>query len=68
MEESTNVTPVTEIFMFDSGTHITVLNGPILALDRDQGINAVVTYQLVGMATDFFIINNRTGKRVQLTV
>ncbi|XP_015278377.1 PREDICTED: cadherin-23 [Gekko japonicus] len=43
------------------GTHITVLNGPILALDRDQGINAVVTYQLLGMAKDLFIINNRTG-------
>ncbi|KAF7247329.1 Cadherin-23 [Varanus komodoensis] len=43
------------------GTHVTVLNGPILALDNDQGINAVVTYQLLGTATDLFIIDNRTG-------
>ncbi|XP_060130890.1 cadherin-23 isoform X1 [Zootoca vivipara] len=43
------------------GTRITVLNGPILALDNDQGINAVVTYQLLGTATDLFSINNRTG-------
>ncbi|KAJ6657745.1 hypothetical protein lerEdw1_001932 [Lerista edwardsae] len=44
-----------------SGTRITVLNGPILALDNDQGINAVVTYHLIGTAADMFIINKRTG-------
>uniref|UniRef100_A0A8D0BYG7 Cadherin-23 n=1 Tax=Salvator merianae TaxID=96440 RepID=A0A8D0BYG7_SALMN len=43
------------------GTHITVLNGPVLALDSDQGINAVVTYQLLGTANNLFVINNRTG-------
>ncbi|XP_061491222.1 cadherin-23 isoform X10 [Rhineura floridana] len=43
------------------GTRITVLNGPILALDNDQGINAVVTYQLLGTAMGLFIIDNRTG-------
>ncbi|KFQ25395.1 Cadherin-23, partial [Merops nubicus] len=43
------------------GTLVTVLNGPILALDSDQGSNAVVTYQLLKSSLDFFIINNRTG-------
>uniref|UniRef100_A0A803SRL7 Cadherin-23 n=1 Tax=Anolis carolinensis TaxID=28377 RepID=A0A803SRL7_ANOCA len=43
------------------GTRITVLNGPILALDNDQGVNAVVTYQLLGAAVDLFSINNETG-------
>ncbi|XP_019363367.1 PREDICTED: cadherin-23 isoform X2 [Gavialis gangeticus] len=44
-----------------AGTPITVLNGPILALDNDEGINAVVTYQLLGLTEDLFVINNRTG-------
>nr|XP_032643953.1 cadherin-23 [Chelonoidis abingdonii] len=44
-----------------AGTPITVLNGPVLALDSDQGINALVRYQLLGMPTDLFIVNNRTG-------
>ncbi|XP_044881399.1 cadherin-23 isoform X12 [Mauremys mutica] len=44
-----------------AGTPITVLNGPVLALDNDQGINALVRYQLLGMPTDLFIVNNRTG-------
>ena len=38
-----------------------MLNGPILALDGDQGSNAVVTYQLLEASLDLFIINNRTG-------
>ncbi|KFP03887.1 Cadherin-23, partial [Calypte anna] len=43
------------------GTPLTVLNGPILALDADQGSNAVVTYQLLAASLDLFVINNRTG-------
>ncbi|NWU62549.1 CAD23 protein, partial [Pterocles burchelli] len=43
------------------GTPVTVLNGPILALDGDQGSNAVVTYQFLEASLDFFVINNRTG-------
>lgn len=42
-----------------------MLNGPILALDGDQGSNAVVTYQLLGTSPDLFIINNRTGEMVR---
>lgn len=38
-----------------------MLNGPILALDSDQGINAIVTYQLLEASLDFFVIDNRTG-------
>ncbi|CAM4593518.1 unnamed protein product [Caretta caretta] len=44
-----------------AGTPITVLNGPVLALDNDQGINALVKYQLLGMPMNLFIVNNRTG-------
>ncbi|KFO85328.1 Cadherin-23, partial [Buceros rhinoceros silvestris] len=43
------------------GTPVTMLNGPILALDGDQGSNAVVTYQLLEASLDLFVINNRTG-------
>ncbi|XP_064125746.1 cadherin-23 isoform X4 [Loxodonta africana] len=44
-----------------TGTPITVLNGPILALDADQDVYAVVTYQLLGAQSDLFDINNSTG-------
>uniref|UniRef100_A0A8C5U7Y6 Cadherin-23 n=1 Tax=Malurus cyaneus samueli TaxID=2593467 RepID=A0A8C5U7Y6_9PASS len=43
------------------GTLVTMLNGPILALDADEGINAVVTYQLLKASLDPFVINNKTG-------
>ncbi|XP_057259290.1 cadherin-23 isoform X5 [Pezoporus wallicus] len=43
------------------GTLVTVLNGPILALDSDQGSNAIVTYQFLEASLDFFVIDNRTG-------
>ncbi|XP_070610011.1 cadherin-23 [Erythrolamprus reginae] len=43
------------------GTPLTVINGPILALDDDKGVNAVLTYQLLGKEKNLFIINNRTG-------
>ncbi|KFP39214.1 Cadherin-23, partial [Chlamydotis macqueenii] len=44
-----------------AGTPVTVFNGPILALDGDQGSNAVVTYQLLDTSLDLFVIDNRTG-------
>ncbi|NXV11750.1 CAD23 protein, partial [Cepphus grylle] len=43
------------------GTLVTVLNGPILALDSDEGSNAVVTYQLLEAPLNFFVIDNGTG-------
>ncbi|XP_075279271.1 cadherin-23 isoform X3 [Opisthocomus hoazin] len=43
------------------GTPVTVHNGPILALDGDQGSNALVTYQLLEASLDLFVIDNRTG-------
>lgn len=61
--QSIDVIPMIETWVFNSGTRITVLNGPILALDNDQGINAVVTYHLMGTAADMFTINKRTGKK-----
>ncbi|XP_053548000.1 cadherin-23 [Bombina bombina] len=44
-----------------AGTTITVLNGPILALDNDLGPNAVVSYRLLGTQADLFTIINTTG-------
>ncbi|XP_049645214.1 cadherin-23 [Suncus etruscus] len=44
-----------------AGTPLTVLNGPILALDADLDIYAVVTYRLLGAHSDLFDIDNSTG-------
>uniref|UniRef100_A0A2I3GD30 Cadherin-23 n=1 Tax=Nomascus leucogenys TaxID=61853 RepID=A0A2I3GD30_NOMLE len=44
-----------------AGTPLTVLNGPILALDADQDIYAVVTYQLLGAQSGLFDTNSSTG-------
>ncbi|XP_023574263.1 cadherin-23 isoform X2 [Octodon degus] len=44
-----------------AGTPLTVLNGPILALDADEDVYAVVTYQLLGTHSGLFDINNVTG-------
>lgn len=44
------------------GTPLTVLNGPILALDADEDIYAVVTYQLLGAQSGLFDINSSTGE------
>uniref|UniRef100_A0A8D2JQ57 Cadherin-23 n=1 Tax=Sciurus vulgaris TaxID=55149 RepID=A0A8D2JQ57_SCIVU len=44
-----------------AGTPLTVLNGPILALDADQDVYAVVTYQLLGTESGLFDIDNSTG-------
>ncbi|XP_045147165.1 cadherin-23 isoform X2 [Echinops telfairi] len=43
------------------GTPLTMLNGPILALDADEDIYAVVTYRLLGAQSGLFHINNSTG-------
>uniref|UniRef100_A0A673BQ12 Cadherin-23 n=1 Tax=Sphaeramia orbicularis TaxID=375764 RepID=A0A673BQ12_9TELE len=44
-----------------AGSTITVLNGPVLAVDRDVGPNAVVKYQLFGTRTDLFTVDTDTG-------
>lgn len=44
------------------GTPLTVLNGPILALDADEDVYAVVTYQLLGTHSSLFDIDNSTGE------
>nr|XP_048307676.1 cadherin-23 isoform X3 [Myodes glareolus] len=44
-----------------AGTPLSVLNGPILALDADEDIYAIVTYQLLGAHSDLFDIHNSTG-------
>ncbi|XP_038390183.1 cadherin-23 isoform X1 [Canis lupus familiaris] len=44
-----------------AGTPLTVLNGPILALDADLDVYAVVTYKLLGSQSGLFDINNSTG-------
>ncbi|XP_021115236.1 cadherin-23 isoform X3 [Heterocephalus glaber] len=44
-----------------AGTPLTVVNGPILAMDADEDVYAVVTYQLLGTHSGLFDINNSTG-------
>ncbi|XP_051008445.1 cadherin-23 [Acomys russatus] len=44
-----------------AGTPLTVLNGPILALDADEDVYAIVTYKLLGVHSDLFDIDNSTG-------
>ncbi|KAF7666879.1 hypothetical protein LDENG_00090080 [Lucifuga dentata] len=44
-----------------AGSTVTVLNGPILALDKDIGPNAVVKYHLLGARVDLFTVNASTG-------
>uniref|UniRef100_A0A4W3GSP8 Cadherin-23 n=1 Tax=Callorhinchus milii TaxID=7868 RepID=A0A4W3GSP8_CALMI len=44
-----------------AGTQITLVNGPIMAHDRDEGPNGVVSYQLLGNRTDFFTIDRTSG-------
>lgn len=39
-----------------------MLNGPILALDADLDVYAVVTYQLLGAESGLFDIDNSTGE------
>lgn len=43
---------------------MTVLNGPVLAVDKDIGGNAVVKYRLLGPRVDLFTVNAETGKTV----
>ncbi|TST98568.1 Cadherin-23 [Bagarius yarrelli] len=40
-----------------TGTTVLILNGPVLATDRDIGPNAVVKYGLMGPRVDLFTIN-----------
>uniref|UniRef100_A0A8C7AU01 Cadherin-23 n=1 Tax=Neovison vison TaxID=452646 RepID=A0A8C7AU01_NEOVI len=44
-----------------AGTPLTVLNGPILALDADLDVYAVVTYKLLGSQSGLFDIDNSSG-------
>uniref|UniRef100_A0A3B3CED5 Cadherin-23 n=1 Tax=Oryzias melastigma TaxID=30732 RepID=A0A3B3CED5_ORYME len=44
-----------------AGTTVTVLNGPVLALDNDIGPYAVVKYRLLGQRVDLFTVDPNTG-------
>lgn len=44
------------------GNTVTVLNGPVLAVDNDTGTNAVVKYKLLGARMDIFTVDANTGK------
>ncbi|XP_046692113.1 cadherin-23 isoform X2 [Silurus meridionalis] len=44
-----------------TGTTVLILNGPVLATDRDIGPNAVVKYGLIGPRIDLFTINFTTA-------
>ncbi len=43
------------------GNTVTVLNGPVLAEDKDIGPNAVVKYRLLGARVDLFTVDADTG-------
>lgn len=49
-----------------SGSTVTVLNGPVLAEDKDIGPNAVVKYRLLGPRVDLFIVDSNTGNLISL--
>ncbi|KAK6328963.1 hypothetical protein J4Q44_G00009410 [Coregonus suidteri] len=44
-----------------SGSAVSVLNGPVLAEDKDIGPNAVVRYRLLGTRLDLFTVDSDTG-------
>ncbi|KAA0718279.1 Cadherin-23 Otocadherin [Triplophysa tibetana] len=44
-----------------AGTTVVILNGPVLAEDRDIGENAVVRYRLLGARVDLFSADPLTG-------
>uniref|UniRef100_A0AAY4DS48 Cadherin-23 n=1 Tax=Denticeps clupeoides TaxID=299321 RepID=A0AAY4DS48_9TELE len=44
------------------GSPVTVLNGPVLGVDKDLGQNAVVTYRLLGPRVDLFTVDSKTGE------
>uniref|UniRef100_A0A3B4TJP7 Cadherin-23 n=1 Tax=Seriola dumerili TaxID=41447 RepID=A0A3B4TJP7_SERDU len=44
-----------------AGSTVTVLNGPVLAEDKDIGPNAVVKYRLLGARVDLFTVDANTG-------
>ncbi|MEQ2278168.1 hypothetical protein XENORESO_013571, partial [Xenotaenia resolanae] len=44
-----------------AGSTVIVLNGPVLAEDKDIGPNAVVKYRLLGPRVDLFTVNSDTG-------
>ncbi|XP_056292165.1 cadherin-23 [Pseudoliparis swirei] len=44
-----------------AGAPVTVLNGPVLAEDKDIGPNAVVKYRLLGARGDLFTVEAYTG-------
>ncbi|XP_062319241.1 cadherin-23 isoform X1 [Osmerus eperlanus] len=45
-----------------AGSTVTVLNGPVLAEDRDIGPNAVVKYRMLGSRLDLFTVDANTGE------
>ncbi|XP_034464114.1 cadherin-23 isoform X1 [Hippoglossus hippoglossus] len=44
-----------------AGSTVTVLNGPVLAQDKDIGPNAVMKYLLLGARVDLFTVDANTG-------
>lgn len=44
-----------------AGQTVTVLNGPVLAVDKDVGANAAVKYRLLGDRMNFFTVDSETG-------
>ena len=53
--------PVTSLSLPVLGSTVTVLNGPVLAQDKDIGPNAVMKYLLLGARVDLFTVDANTG-------
>ncbi|XP_031734609.1 cadherin-23 isoform X2 [Anarrhichthys ocellatus] len=45
----------------EAGSTVTVLNGPVLAKDKDIGPNAVAKYRLLGARVDLFTVDANSG-------
>lgn len=57
-----HISPVSRFISAQNlGTTVTVLNGPVLAEDKDIGPNAVVKYRLVGPRVDLFTVDANSG-------
>lgn len=54
--------PIISLSLSLSGTTVVILNGPVLAEDRDIGENAVVRYRLLGPRVDLFSVDPLTGR------
>lgn len=61
-----SLVPLFLICVHPLGHTVTVLNGPVLAEDKDIGPNAVVKYRLLGARMDLFNVDANTGNTMTI--